>query len=168
MSLDYTHRDRLGGTFTSQLYRQDFKATYGGDRFAIFQDPAIAPVGTLFDQSQNRSEKLGVRFTQRYTDIGGSDADIIGGVDYLEDTTSQALIHTGRFWVPETTYENIAPFLQLDLPVTDRLTFAGGARWERSEEHTSELQSLMRISYAVFCLKKKQKDHIEHHTQVLK
>src|SRR3546814_6617349 len=26
--------------------------------------------------------------------------------------------------------------------------------WERSEEHTSELQSLMRISYAVFCLKK--------------
>src|SRR3546814_3908450 len=28
-------------------------------------------------------------------------------------------------------------------------------RWRRSEEHTSELQSLMRISYAVFCLKKK-------------
>src|SRR3546814_4426260 len=30
-------------------------------------------------------------------------------------------------------------------------------RWTRSEEHTSELQSLMRISYAVFCLKKKNK-----------
>src|SRR3546814_10304258 len=30
-------------------------------------------------------------------------------------------------------------------------------RAERSEEHTSELQSLMRISYAVFCLKKKKK-----------
>src|SRR3546814_4526442 len=30
---------------------------------------------------------------------------------------------------------------------------------ERSEEHTSELQSLMRISYAVFCLKKKNKTH---------
>src|SRR3546814_10501398 len=29
-------------------------------------------------------------------------------------------------------------------------------RTERSEEHTSELQSLMRISYAVFCLKKKK------------
>src|SRR3546814_7720676 len=28
--------------------------------------------------------------------------------------------------------------------------------WNRSEEHTSELQSLMRISYAVFCLKKQQ------------
>src|SRR3546814_5783470 len=31
------------------------------------------------------------------------------------------------------------------------------ARGDRSEEHTSELQSLMRISYAVFCLKKKTK-----------
>src|SRR3546814_5547495 len=30
----------------------------------------------------------------------------------------------------------------------------------RSEEHTSELQSLMRISYAVFCLKKKKYDYI--------
>src|SRR3546814_7299324 len=32
----------------------------------------------------------------------------------------------------------------------------------RSEEHTSELQSLMRISYAVFCLKKKKKNIIKH------
>src|SRR3546814_8405352 len=32
-----------------------------------------------------------------------------------------------------------------------------GGRTRRSEEHTSELQSLMRISYAVFCLKKKNK-----------
>src|SRR3546814_2456976 len=33
---------------------------------------------------------------------------------------------------------------------------------DRSEEHTSELQSLMRISYAVFCLKKKKKQHNNH------
>src|SRR3546814_5066227 len=31
----------------------------------------------------------------------------------------------------------------------------------RSEEHTSELQSLMRISYAVFCLKKKKTQHLQ-------
>src|SRR3546814_9782801 len=35
----------------------------------------------------------------------------------------------------------------------------------RSEEHTSELQSLMRISYAVFCLKKK-KTLIQHHLNI--
>src|SRR3546814_5267176 len=34
----------------------------------------------------------------------------------------------------------------------------------RSEEHTSELQSLMRISYAVFCLKKKNKTHTINQT----
>src|SRR3546814_9759141 len=33
-----------------------------------------------------------------------------------------------------------------------------GQKGRRSEEHTSELQSLMRISYAVFCLKKKKKE----------
>src|SRR3546814_1199752 len=55
--------------------------------------------------------------------------------------------------------------------------FGGFARFgsERSEEHTSELQSLMRISYAVFCLQKKnktthhivreasEKDHVSTH-----
>src|SRR3546814_10021156 len=44
----------------------------------------------------------------------------------------------------------------------NRAGHAGGARDPsppiRSEEHTSELQSLMRISYAVFCLKKKKKN----------
>src|SRR3546814_9490862 len=34
---------------------------------------------------------------------------------------------------------------------------------DRSEEHTSELRSLMRISYAVFCLKKKNKNKKIHH-----
>src|SRR3546814_8190540 len=33
-------------------------------------------------------------------------------------------------------------------------TYLGYLRWPRSEEHTSELQSLMRLPYAVFCLKK--------------
>src|SRR3546814_5852816 len=49
-----------------------------------------------------------------------------------------------------------------DVPDGQRRSAAAGTRRpcaagaERSEEHTSELQSLMRISYAVFCLKKKK------------
>src|SRR3546814_2709890 len=47
----------------------------------------------------------------------------------------------------EDVFENLARILSVtDLPVTIR-----------SEEHTSEPQSLMRISYAVFCLKKKKR-----------
>src|SRR3546814_4735169 len=40
----------------------------------------------------------------------------------------------------------------------------GSAVTSRSEEHTSELQSLMRISYAVFCLKKKKNTAHTNHT----
>src|SRR3546814_7501098 len=40
-----------------------------------------------------------------------------------------------------------------------RLFERAAARGHRSEEHTSELQSLMRISYAVFCLKQKKTTH---------
>src|SRR3546814_8608654 len=39
-----------------------------------------------------------------------------------------------------------------------QLRYTRAAAIHRSEEHTSELQSLMRISYAVFCLKNKKKD----------
>src|SRR3546814_4663081 len=41
----------------------------------------------------------------------------------------------------------------------------GGRYLDRSEEHTSELQSLMRISYAVFCLKKKKHKHTTQNIQ---
>src|SRR3546814_8582067 len=60
-------------------------------------------------------------------------------------------------------------------PGPDPGSIASGAVWKdpgssgrlslchRSEEHTSELQSLMRISYSVFCLKKKKKTKKQQH-----
>src|SRR3546814_1753525 len=51
-----------------------------------------------------------------------------------------------------------AAFVPACIPPPRRSRTRLCARWQkRSEEHTSELQSLMRISYAVFCLKKKKK-----------
>src|SRR3546814_2015472 len=47
--------------------------------------------------------------------------------------------------------------------LVDEAAFGGHER--RSEEHTSELQSLMRISYAVFCLKKKNTTKPRIHTR---
>src|SRR3546814_1746863 len=49
--------------------------------------------------------------------------------------------------------------LRVDLSATESSGFRS-----RSEEHTSELQSLMRISYAVFCLKKKNTSHRNTYT----
>src|SRR3546814_5178765 len=45
-----------------------------------------------------------------------------------------------------------------DRSIRSRMSICRYFRRFRSEEHTSELQSLMRISYAVFCLKKKKND----------
>src|SRR3546814_2967316 len=54
---------------------------------------------------------------------------------------------TARYFVPLL----LGPKWVQAVPVIEILVISGG-----SEEHTSELQSLMRISYAVFCLKKKK------------
>src|SRR3546814_3550028 len=62
--------------------------------------------------------------------------------------------------------------LNVDIPA-DALGAVPQPEWEagngqeRSEEHTSELQSLMRISYAVFCLKKKTNKRIPQLKQML-
>src|SRR3546814_7137264 len=66
-----------------------------------------------------------------------------------------------RDMVRRSAGERVAPCERRERPfaaeIADRFVNRGDAfaRHDRSEEHTSELQSLMRISYAVFCLKKK-------------
>src|SRR3546814_7623385 len=56
------------------------------------------------------------------------------------------------------TFDIVSPVAGANVIVDHRMSHAHS----RSEEHTSELQSLMRISYAVFCLKKKQTQPNEH------
>src|SRR3546814_4458022 len=68
--------------------------------------------------------------------------ELIGSVDPVRETPCHRLV--GRKWSAGKR-----EFV--------RARQADGAR-KRSEEHTSELQSLMRISYAVFCLKKKKQN----------
>src|SRR3546814_10076777 len=72
------------------------------------------------------------------------------------------------------TFEDIDPVRFIGNRSSGKMGFAvaaaaarRGADVVRSEEHTSELQSLMRISYAVFCLKKKKKPkHATYTTDV--
>src|SRR3546814_7266659 len=73
------------------------------------------------------------------------------------DMLGGAGIHGSRFR-PSQTY---LPRMRRDLPglrckLRRARRYGGMCSDMRSEEHTSELQSLMRISYAVFCLKKKK------------
>src|SRR3546814_9044479 len=75
--------------------------------------------------------------------------------------------------IPETAPRNVAHHVEDaadDILVLAQQQRLGDRQAGRSEEHTSELQSLMRISYAVFCLqKKKQKTIIiEQRTTTIK
>src|SRR3546814_5590894 len=58
----------------------------------------------------------------------------------------------------------VLPIFAARYPGIEVATSAESVEEIRSEEHTSELQSLMRISYAVFCLNKKTLDHLTHKT----
>src|SRR3546814_1387872 len=64
---------------------------------------------------------------------------------------------------------NVIPHIDVFLGPDSGLDGYTKEEWKmRSEEHTSELQSLMRISYAVFCLKKKNKKILQQNTNLTK
>lgn len=129
-SLSYKHHDFSGNRLTAQLYSQRFRGRFGGGSHASFQDTSIAPAGTLFDQSQNESDKYGGKFSISREDMFEGLLGLTGGFDLLQDTTSQMLIETGREWVPETRFRNFAPFLQADIQATERLSLHTGVRHE--------------------------------------
>src|SRR3546814_5702452 len=62
----------------------------------------------------------------------------------------------GAHQTVDTAFELVGGRLHDAQPADRGQRFSPAAQRLRSEEHTSELQSLMRISYAVFCLKKKK------------
>jgi len=141
-SLDWEDRDLFGGTGALKLYAQDFSALFGGGVFGVFQDPDIAPVGSLFDQSENNSEKFGARATWNGRPVASLPVDVVTGLDAIADRTFQRLALTDRNWVPETTFRNVAPFLQADLDLLDGLSVSGGLRWELAELDVPDFRTI--------------------------
>src|SRR3546814_1249216 len=83
-----------------------------------------------------------------------TDQPLIGQVRVPGDKSiSHRSLMLGALAIGETVIEGLLE--GEDVLATAAAMRAMGASAERSEEHTSELHSLMRISYAVFCLKKK-------------
>ena len=142
ISLNYTNDDFLGHSLRIQGFRQDFEATYGAEAIplATFQDPAYGP--DLIDQSQNNSEKLGMKITLATDDIAGLPVSLVYGMDLLEDKTWQALIQTNRAWVPETSYLNYAPYAQAEFTGIDKLVVTTGVRYEKSKLEVDDFTTL--------------------------
>lgn len=130
-SLEWTHAELGGGFATLQLFKQDFAARYTGGVIATFQDPAIAPAGTLIDQSEVVADKWGLRTSWVKPDVWVLGLEFTAGLDLLDDTSSQRLTQTGRTWVPPLKFRSTAPFTQLEYE-QGNLTVRGGLRDERA------------------------------------
>ena len=137
-ALTLTDSDLWGGSLMAQLFWNRSRDTYGGEPviageqfIATFQDASIAPFGSLFDQSQNRSRKYGGKLSYERKVPGLEALTATLGLDVLYDATEQRLIATDRSWVPPTDYRSIAPFAQFNLALLDdKLRLAGGLRYE--------------------------------------
>src|SRR3546814_8229983 len=90
-----------------------------------------------------------------------------GALEKVDDHTVRFHLNTADLSLPESMADYPALITHRNF-VKDGGNFIKnpiGTGAFRSEEHTSELQSLMRISYAVFCLKKKKDKHTNTKTQ---
>src|SRR3546814_379040 len=104
--------------------------------------------------------KLSIFYIDAFTDqrFKGNPAAVVPLNTWLPEADMQAIATENN--LSETAFfvrEDGKFLIRWFSPMTE-ITFCGHATLARSEEHTSELQSLMRISYAVFCLKKKTKN----------
>lgn len=133
LALSYTHGDFFGGTLLLDTYRADQAMRYPAESGSDRQDPLIAPLGSLIDQSEVNSAKRGVRGSwTRGEFLGVEGLELRTGVDVVEDTTDQRLALTQRVWVPPMEYTSTAPYAQLSWDVGD-LTLSGGVRREDGE-----------------------------------
>ncbi|ATQ44930.1 TonB-dependent receptor [Caulobacter mirabilis] len=143
VSLQVAHDDLWGGSLTAQAFYNKSRDIFGADRAPTFQDPRIAPFGTLLDQSYNQSEKLGARgsYEREIPFVQGLTA--IVGLDALRDKTRQSLMRTPRDWVPPTEFTSVAPFVQANLALfDDRVHLAAGVRHEKVQLKADDFETL--------------------------
>lgn len=142
VGLSYLAETFFGHSLRAQAFSQDLQSTYGAEAtpLATFQDPAYGP--GLIDQSQNNSEKLGLKVTLSKDQAAGLPLNVVYGFDVLIDETWQSLIQTGRSWVPKSRYENLAPFVQAEFTAVERLIVTSGVRHEESKLKVDDFTTL--------------------------
>ncbi len=129
-SVSYSHESLFGGVLTLNAYYADQAMRYPPENGADRQDPLIAPLGTLWDQSEIRSKKKGLRTSYAHQDsFGLIGLELRGGIDLTQDKADQRLALTDRLWVPPMIYKSTAPWLQVSYDIGP-VTLSGGFRRE--------------------------------------
>lgn len=144
--LSYIHHDLAGMELRAMVFNQEFEGLFGGDRSSTFQDPLIAPVGTLYDQSRSVASKWGAKTSLGRDDLLGGALKLTGGIDLLHDSGKQDLYGTGRTYVPESTFRNVAGFVQAEYKLLPTLTAQAGVRREEADLRIDSYQTLYRYN----------------------
>ncbi|TCV92728.1 iron complex outermembrane receptor protein [Luteibacter rhizovicinus] len=129
-NVQYTNNKFFGGSLDINIYKADQAMRYLPENTEDKQDPLIAPLNTLFDQSEITSHKKGIRTSWTRPDIFNiTGLELHTGVDVTKDEAQQRLALTNRLWVPPMNYKGVAPYAQLSWDIGP-LTFSGGYRRE--------------------------------------
>jgi len=139
--LAYSHADWYGNTLDAQVYQQRFRARFATTPFFPYVDSAG---NTQYDQTRNESDKRGAKFTLNRDGMLDDRLGVTVGLDVLDDETSQMLVQTGRTYVPESRYRNLAPFLQGQFKLAEPLTLHAGVRHEHAELEVDTFQTIDR------------------------
>ncbi|MDT8896022.1 TonB-dependent receptor [Halomonas sp. I1] len=138
--VSYSHDDWFGNSLDAQLYTQNFRAQFGTTPYFPYQVDGES----RFDQTRNESDKVGAKFTLSRDGLLNDRLTLTTGLDLLQDDSRQMLVHTGRTYVPESQFRNVAAFLQGDLDVTDSLSLHAGVRQEHAELDVDDFSTIDR------------------------
>lgn len=139
--LSYAHADWFGNEVDAQIYHQRFRARFATTPYFPYLDSAG---DTQYDQTRNESDKVGAKFTVNRDGLLGDRLGLTAGLDILRDETRQMLVETGRTYVPESQFDNIAPFLQGEFELAKPLTLHAGVRHEHADLEVDTYQSIDR------------------------
>src|SRR3546814_3745984 len=137
-----------GGTINE--YRELFKKAHGS-----YPAPPLIQDFVFCHEDADVAEAMAEQYIGQYFLSVIKHYDFAG--EHWRATNGYETYQVGADMIREAGMENAAKgYVQANIHGTPEQCIEQYAERRRSEEHTSELQSLMRISYAVFCLKKKK------------
>ncbi|MEI7342941.1 TonB-dependent receptor [Pectobacterium brasiliense] len=140
--LTYEHHDLAGMKLSALLFNQRYEALFGATNSSSFQDPTIAPTGTLYDQSRSVANKYGTKLALTKDDLLDDTLKVTVGFDTLYDKGKQDLYLTKRTYVPEMEYTSYSPFIQGEYQLLDNLVLHGGVRHEATKLKVDSFQAV--------------------------
>lgn len=145
-SIRYENDDLAGMKLDAMLFNQEFEGLFGATNSNTFQDPNIAPIGDLYDQSRAKVSKTGSKISLTKDDLINDRVKLTAGLDTMYDKSLQDLYATGRTYVPMSKYSSYSPFIQAEIDATNNLTLHGGMRREIGKLKVNDYKTLPRYN----------------------